>query len=161
MPITLHQISIETYTNALTLLKSLLQKAQSHVSAASLPTARLADDMYTLTGQVQTASNIVKAGIYRLLPELGENPVWADDEKTLDDLIARCDKTLALLERATPEMVNGREDGPSETRLGNGTVIRGDVKAYGILRKEGVPLGKVDYLTHFAAGLEVRPPVAN
>ncbi|KAK0655065.1 hypothetical protein B0T16DRAFT_396107 [Cercophora newfieldiana] len=178
MPIALHSISIQMYLSAFSTLQHLLAKAQSSPTSDTLPQARLAPDMIPLSKQITKASNIAKAATYQVLgPDSrhGPAPVWADEESTLEDLIARCDKTIALLKSITPEDLEGKEDENVETVLGNGKVVRSDGKgitlgmgvpnvmfhvgiAYAILRAEGVPIGKGDYLGGFVGALNVEVP---
>lgn len=162
-PITLYDTSITQFTNSLNSLKTILLKAKSHGSSDSVASARLVDDMLPLTFQVQIVSNTIKKALERIAPQKGPYAVWEDDEKTLDELIARVDKTFALVETIKPEDVEGKESEVVEVKLGPRGTATAEVKgyvfgyalpnvffhvmaAYSILRKEGVPLGKTDYL---------------
>ena len=92
----------------------------------------------------------------------------ADTETTLAELQARCDKTIAFLDSMEPAMVNASENReivpkfPSSTgyRFTGADYLRRFALpnfyfhvtiAYAILRAEGMPLGKPDYLQHLGA----------
>ncbi|KAK4445374.1 hypothetical protein QBC34DRAFT_472685 [Podospora aff. communis PSN243] len=176
MPITLPSISTQTYLSAFLTLTHLLKKAlaSSPTANTTLPSARLAPDMIPLSKQITKASNVATAAIYQLLPPSYIGPAapkWQDDESTLEELIARCDATIAMLRGVRDEHLEGREGEKVEMVLGNGKVLRGDgrsvtlgmgmpnvmfhvVIAYAILRARGVELGKGDYLGGFVGGTE-------
>jgi len=177
MPITLHSTSIDIFTKSLSTLKHILKKAQSHttIDTASLPSARLHDDMLPLSFQIQMVSNFSKKFVERVIPAKGPFPVWEDNETTIDELIARIDKTLELLERVKPEDLDGDEERIVELPMGKTQRITLEVKgyalgwvvpqvffhvsiAYAILRSKGVPLGKKDFSSEFveAVVLEVK-----
>jgi len=94
-------------------------------------------------------------------------PDWdAEELKTLDDLIARVERSQAMLQAVKPEDIEGVDDktvecgmGPKETAImqAKGYVLGYAIPnaffhtsiGYAILRKEGVPLGKRTYLNSF------------
>ena len=82
----------------------------------------------------------------------------ADNEVTFSDMQARIDKTLEILKSAKREDFDGKEDTEVDVR-GRKMIARDYVfgfavpnfyfhyaTAYAILRKEGVEIGKSDYL---------------
>jgi len=171
-PITLFDISITEILRANNSLKVILQAAKEHAPspevANTYPALRLADDMLPLSFQVQTVANTSKRAIMRLAPHKTDSlPDWdAEELKTLDDLIARVEKSQAMLEAVKPEDVEGVDDktvecgtGPKETAImaAKGYVLGyaipnaffHNATAYAILRKEGVPLGKRHFLNSF------------
>jgi hypothetical protein len=92
-----------------------------------------------------------------------EPPKYANDETTLQQLQARIDQTLAWLSTLPESALDGTEDQPITVPAGHGktnTLSRQDylkhwalpnlffhlTTAYAILRHNGVPLGKQDYL---------------
>ncbi|KAK0724452.1 hypothetical protein B0H67DRAFT_481235 [Lasiosphaeris hirsuta] len=166
-PINLYDSTISLYDKAFSSLIAVLEKAKLETpeKVAALPSARLIDDMLPLTMQVAIASSIAKKTIERLLPARAPLRVWADDEKTLDELINRAKETQELLATVSREDLDGLEDNDVQLAMGKVTV---DTTAYGyvfgyslpniffhvstayaILRKEGVPVGKLDYLVPF------------
>ncbi|KAK3348792.1 hypothetical protein B0T25DRAFT_229565 [Lasiosphaeria hispida] len=166
-PVTLYDSTIGLYDKAFTTLIAVLEKAKLEApeKVAALPSARLIDDMLPLTAQVTIASSIAKKTIERLLPARAPLRVWADDEKTLDDLIRRAQETQELLATVAREDLVGLEENEVQLAMGKVTVdttVYGYVfgyslpnvffhisTAYAILRKEGVPVGKMDFLNAF------------
>ncbi|MFJ1302660.1 DUF1993 family protein [Pseudomonadota bacterium AL_CKDN230030165-1A_HGKHYDSX7] len=170
MPISIEQASVPVFVRGLKVLSALLEKAATHAQAQNLDPnalvqARLAPDMYPLAGQIQRASDTAKLGVQRLSGI--EAPRFDDDETTLEALQARLAKTITWLESVPTEALRDAE---------SRTVTLGfkDFKpsfsaasyvltfalpnfyfhvttAYGILRNQGVPLGKLDYLGPYQA----------
>lgn len=110
----LYDLIIPTFINGLRTLDHVLTKAEEFAKEKGLdanqvfPEARLIEDQLPLTFQVQNASKAVQVNIGRLTgvePELFEN-----NEKTIEDLHKRIEKTLDLLKKVKPEDVNSRED---------------------------------------------------
>jgi hypothetical protein len=168
MPLTLYQASIPVFIRGFTNLSAVLEKARAHAAAnnidlATYVNARLAPDMYPLSGQVQGASDAAKFGAARLAAITP--PSFADTETTFDELQARIAKTLDFLKTVSEEQINARAGGQVTLK------IRGKemnfvcepylldfalpnfffhlTTAYAILRNQGVPLGKMDYLGSF------------
>jgi hypothetical protein len=163
--LSLYEASIPVYLRMLRNLGTLLDKAEAHAAAGGtdVPTmleARLAPDMQSLTGQIQLASDAAKGGAARLAGL--QPPSFPDVEKTLPELRERLAKTIAFVETIRPEQVDGGEDRqvvlplPNKTFTFTGRSFLFDfslpnflfhvVTAYGLLRAQGVPLGKLDYL---------------
>jgi len=125
----------------------------------TLLTARLAPDQYSLARQVQAACDTAKFAAGRLSGK--EAPAHPDTEQTIAELKERVGKCLAYLETFKASDFNG-----AETRRiglsfipGKGLVGADYAKelgvpnfyfhataAYMILRHNGVPLGKGDFL---------------
>lgn len=163
--ISLYEVSIGYEIQGIKSLLQILRKAAQHPEAATFPMARLHPDMRPLIFQVHTCSDICK----KTAKELGriDPGVWPNDEQTMDELIARAEKTLRLLESVDPKVLEGREDEMLVLQLvAGGTTHEMTAKqlvfgpmlpnfffhlttAYDILRKEGVPFVKFDYLTPF------------
>ena len=170
MPISIEQASIPVFVRGLSVLSTLLDKAAAHARAQhqdpnDLVQARLAPDMYSLAGQIQRASDTAKLGAQRLSGI--EAPRFEDNETTLDALQARIANSIAWLKSVPTEALR---DADSRTV----TLGFKDFKpsfsaasyvlsfalpnfyfhvttAYGILRNQGVPLGKLDYLGPYQA----------
>jgi hypothetical protein len=168
---TLYDISIVLFTRACESLLHVLQKAKEHPDSAGFPEKRLYEDMRPLAFQVQIVSNTAKKTIARVsateIPAALES--WADDESTMDELIARTEKTLALLRSVDSAAFAGSSSNQKETvefPIAPGMTAKATPKgyvmgfaipnvmfhmttAYAILRNQGVPLGKRDYLESF------------
>jgi hypothetical protein len=152
----IYDVSVGTYIGGLTVLVNILKKAALQPDADTLPSARLIDDMKPLSFQVQSVSNTVSRSLTRLMETKVES--WEDNETTMEQLIERAEKTLALLESIDPETLEGKEKTTVELPVGKMTgkqFILGFgmpnlffhlQMAYAILRMKGVPLGKDDYL---------------
>jgi uncharacterized protein len=116
--------------------------------------------MYPLTRQVQIATDMSKGAAVRLANI--EIPKFEDSETRFAELQTRISKTLAFIESITPSQLEGSES--SEIMI---TIRKVDLKftgqeyllywvhpnlyfhvttAYNILRHNGTPLGKADFL---------------
>ena len=165
MAISMYQVSIPRFIHTLTVLGNLLDKAQAYETAkkldpSALPNARLFIDMLPLTSQVRIACDGAKGAACRLSGVT--NPTFEDNEKTLPELKARVEKTIAFLKTFKPEQIDGTEDkelivkvGGNDTKFGGMQFLLGRslpnfffhvTTAYNILRHNGVEVGKRDYL---------------
>ena len=113
MTISMYQASVPVITRSLTNLRTLLEKAVAHAEANKidplvLMNARLFPDMFPLIRQVQIATDMAKGGASRLAG--AEVPKYEDNESSFAELIARINKTIALLETFKPAQINGSED---------------------------------------------------
>lgn len=174
MKITMQTMAIDSFVPMLTGLSALLDKGAAHAKANNidLPNARLAPDMFTLTQQVQTACDLAKNGVARLIGQ--EPPRFADDETTIDELKARIAKTIDYLKSVDASAFEGSEERDCTVPIPvAGIVIAMNglqllrawtlpqfyfhvVTAYGILRHCGVVIGKQDYISQ-GVGAFVRP----
>lgn len=162
---TLYNATIPPLKRILTNLSAILKKGEEYADAKKvehtvLLNARLFVDMYTLTRQIQIATDMSKGAAARLAGV--EIPKYEDTETTFTELQARIAKTIAFLDSIQPEQLEG-----SETRDITITVRKADLKftgqdyllkwvqpnvyfhattAYNILRHNGVELGKTDFL---------------
>ena len=165
MSISIHQASVPVFVQGLKGLKGVLTKAAAHVEARKLDPeallkARLYPDMFPLIRQVQIATDFAKGCAARLAGE--EVPAWDDIETGFDDLIARIDRAIAYVEGLDASKFEGAEDRDiTLTRRGETSGVKGLAyfqtqaqpnfffhltTAYAILRKNGVEVGKRDYL---------------
>jgi hypothetical protein len=165
MTITIHQASVPVFTQGLKGLRGVLAKAAAHVDAKKLDPdallkARLYPDMFPLLRQAQIATDFAKGCAARLAGE--EVPAWDDTETSFADLIARVDRAIAYVEGLDPAKFAGAEDRDiTLVRRGETSVVKGLAylqgqaqpnfffhltTAYAILRKNGVEIGKKDYL---------------
>lgn len=133
---------------------------ENGIDPASYLEARLYENMFPLTRQVQAASDNAKGGAARLAGV--EIPAFADDETTFDQLRERLRRTIAFLRELDPGAFAGAEDRPIHLKFPkrelhfhgadylNNWVLPNTyfhiATGYGILRHKGVPLGKPDFL---------------
>jgi uncharacterized protein len=143
-------------------LHGILTKAQTFAAERKfdesvLVNARLAPDMHALARQIQIAGDFAKGACARL--STVENPKYDDHEKTLTELAARIEKTLAFIASIDPAKFDGCENREISLTLGGhayaglgADYVRDIVlphfyfhtcTAYAILRNQ---IGKLDYL---------------
>jgi uncharacterized protein len=165
MTISLYDFSVAEFIRGLYTLEHILQKAteyakEKNIDVAEIPKWKIIDDMNPLAFQIQTCSNTAKNTIARVLK--ADLPSWADDETTLEQLHARIQKTLDLLKEYDANAWAGKENAEvimkvdGADRKFNGVSYVRDfalpnfwfhvATAYNILRKEGVSIGKRDFL---------------
>ncbi len=165
MTLSMYQASVPVFQRTLTALDAILDKAAAYAEArkidpAVLVAARLAPDMYPLSRQVQIATDHAKGCSARLagMPV----PSFEDNEKTFPELKARIAKTLAFIATVKPEQVDGSEGrditlklGPRELHFKGQEYLLSVAQpnfyfhvttAFAILRHNGVPIGKLDFL---------------
>jgi uncharacterized protein len=165
LSVSLYELSVPMFLQSLEALSNVLKKAEANaeerkIDPAVLVNARLAPDMFALKNQVQLASDHAKGAPSRLTGR--DNPRYEDNEQTFADLQARIAKTRDYLGTFKPEDFEGAEDRP--------VVIKGRARelnftglnyirhfalpnfffhattAYDILRHNGVPLSKIDFI---------------
>lgn len=162
MSLTLYDITVPPFIRGLKNLSAILEKGRLHASAneASLLESRLIDDMGGLIFQIQRISDTAKGCAIRV--GKAEPVAMEDNETTFPELQARITKTIEFLEKLDPKCMDGMEDaevvlktrGPDRKFTGKVYVQAYAIPnfyfhlcmAYAILRKEGVPVGKTDYL---------------
>jgi len=165
MPLSLYDAAIPVYLRMLRNLSAMLDKAEARATAtgadlATYAQARLAPDMAPFNRQIHMASDAAKGGAARLAGI--DAPSFPDVEETFPDLKARIAKTIAFVEGVKREQVEGDEMRTVELKLPDRTIaftardfvfnfslpnfLFHVVTAYGLLRAQGVPLGKIDYL---------------
>ena len=164
----LYTVTIPPMMKALSALSKILDKAAAYAESKKTPKRtfeeallndRLVFDQFPFAAQVRIACDNAKGGAARLAEV--EIPAFEDNEKTIAELQARIEKTLAFLKTIKPEQVIGKEgievslpywDGKHTTGFEYATQYLMPnfrfhvVTAYAILRKNGVPLGKSDYI---------------
>ena len=165
MTISIYDQLVPPLTKMLTNLDNVLKKAEADAEARKIDPSvfvngRLAPDMLPLVRQVQIATDHAKGASSRLAGQ--EPPKWPDEEKTFADLHARIAKALAHLKTFKPTSFDGAETRTIELKFPNVTLTYTGkdylhtnvlpnfyfhyVTAYAILRHNGVPIGKRDYL---------------
>jgi hypothetical protein len=160
-------LGVPLFIRGLTQLSHNIEKAESwanenNVSLEHLAKARLTEDMLPLTFQVQFACNVAKGVLHRVAGT--EWVVMEDNETTTAQLKDRIERTLKLLHDAEgkKDAFEGKEELEVAVQVpGKEFKFSGSVyisywcipnfffhitTAYDILRKEGVPLGKPDFL---------------
>lgn len=165
MSISIHQASVPVFIQGLKGLKGVLTKAAAHVDTKGLDPeallkARLYPDMFPLIRQVQIATDFAKGGAARMAQ--AEVPAWDDVETSFAELIARVERAIAFVEDLDPAAFEGAEAREvTLTRRGETHVVNAIAylqgqaipnfyfhlaTAYGILRHNGVEIGKRDFL---------------
>jgi hypothetical protein len=146
-------------------LSAILAKAEQQAKAkgydpAVLLNDRLAPDMFTLTRQVQIATDHAKGCVARLA---GHTPEALEDtETTFAELQARIKKVLGIVQSYKPEQFDGSETREITIKIPNSELkfsgldyVTGwampnfyfhATMAYAILRHNGIELGKKDFL---------------
>ena len=161
----MYQISIPVYVRRLNGLLGCLKKAQAlyadkKYDETSLINQRLFPDMFAFVKQVQAATDHARNSGARLAGM--EPPVVDANEKSIADLIARVEKTVAFLGTIKPEQIDGSEDKTISFQMrGNDVSYKGldfllnsnmpnfyfhMTTAYNILRTNGVEIGKRDFM---------------
>ena len=168
MPVSMYDVAVPVMQRTMRNLIALLDKAEARATAMKIDeevftNARLALDMFPLKRQVQIVSDTAKLSVSRLAGITA--PKWEDNETSFAELKARLQKTidyLATFEAAQFDGSEGRDI--ALTMGGQPKVLKGQpylfthalpnfffhvTTAYGILRHNGVEIGKRDYLGAF------------
>jgi len=164
-----YTITIAQYIHVLDSLIHVLTKASEAPNAATFPTVKLHEDMKDFSFQVQIVTGVVLKAVLRITgKDFGD--VWAG-AKTIPEFIDRARTTLDHVKSISPDEVNGKENELVTMERGSRSTLRLPALAYvlsytnpniffhltttyGLLRKEGVPLGKADYLAPFLEPFE-------
>jgi hypothetical protein len=165
MTISMYQASVPVFRTRLRALSRCLDKSEANAAERKINPIvflhdRLAPDMLNLTQQVQIATDHAKGAPSRLAGLA--SPRYEDNEASFADLKARIEKTIAYLETFSPVDIDGSEErvielkaGQRELKFSGVDYLLGFampnfyfhiVTAYGILRHNGVPLGKLDFM---------------
>jgi hypothetical protein len=165
MSLSMSQASLPIFTQQLTSLSVVIDKAAAHcqakgVNPKDLIDARLAPDMFPFSRQVQVATDHAKGATARLSGR--ELPKFDDTESTFDELKARIAKTLAFVKSVPASEIDGSEEkdvnltvgGQPRTLKGQRYLVHNALPnfffhvttAYDILRHKGVEIGKRDYM---------------
>lgn len=165
MSLSLYDLSVPVFSQSLKALAEILKKAEAHADTKKIDhavflTARLAPDMFTLTRQVQLATDFAKGGSARMAGV--DVPSYADTEVTFAELHARIEKTIAFIESLPKDKFEDAENRditvpmrPEPKTFNALTYLRHGAlpnfffhttTTYDILRHNGVEIGKRDYL---------------
>lgn len=165
MGYTLYDISIPVAQDALKSVIHILQVGEQQPNAASLPAARLHADMHPLTFQIK----IITETAVKLLARLSGSEVtqFTGDLVTFADMYTRIKEAQDVLDKADKDLISSRIDEKilmGVDKEGNKALYPANAlvhgyslptlffhvtTVYGILRKEGVPLAKHDYINSF------------
>ena len=160
----LYESTIPQFKNTLGQIQKWLDAAVAYAQKKSFDpsvflTARLAPDQYALVRQIQSACDAAKSAPARLTGQ--EPPKHPDTETTLDELRARVQTVLSYLDTFKPSDFEGAEKREIHLPFLQGKYLLGAdyvtqlqlpnfyfhaAHAYAILRHNGVPLGKNDYI---------------
>ena len=158
--------SAPVFKQLLTALKAILAKAEAHAAAQSivpdaLLLARLYPDMFPLLKQVQVAADFAR-GISARLAAV-DVPTEEGKEKSFADLDALLTRTLDFIDHLNPSEFEGSEQKaivlrpgtPKEKKLSGQAYLANYglqqflfhiTTAYAILRHNGLPIGKRDFM---------------
>ena len=166
--------TFQQITKQLTQVDHWLEAASAHATARSFDPNlflgfRLAPDQFAFARQVQVACDTAKLAAARLTGQ--EAPKHADTEQTIDELRTRVRAVVEYVGGIPAAAFDGAADRViSQPRWEGKTMTGADyfrehavpnfyfhlTHAYAILRHNGVPLGKRDYL----GALTFQPPTA-
>lgn len=165
MKISMYQASVPRLANLLENLSNILDKAQAHAESGGIDVSvmmdyRLAPDMYPFSKQVQIACDKARSVVARLAAM--EVPYYKDDETSFAELKERIARTVEFIRSVPADRIDGTEDDEivlpvtgKETRYKGMQLLLGHsmpnvyfhaTTAYNILRQNGVPIGKRDFL---------------
>lgn len=160
----LYDSTIPLLTKQLSNIFKWLDKAAAHAEAKKfdanvLVAARLAPDQYTFGRQVQAACDQAKFIAAKLTGK--EPPAHPDTEATIPELRARIQTVIDYLATFSREDFSGADERACSHVWMRGKAVRGSdylahfgfpnfyfhlTTGYDILRHNGVPLGKSDYI---------------
>ena len=161
----LHDAVVPAFLQILGSLSGILTKAEAHCKTKNIQPevllgARLYPDMLPLTKQIQIASDFAAKTCARLTGS--EVPSTPDTEKTFDELKQRLASTVDYVRAFKPAQFDGAESrdvtfpaGPTSMTLKGQQFLNAfafpnfyfhAATAHGILRHNGVEIGKRDFL---------------
>lgn len=161
-----YDATVPAYLQILISLSGLLTKAEAHCETKKIQPevllgSRLYPDMLPFSKQIQLASDFAAKGCARLTQS--ELPVTPDTETSFAELRQRLANTVEYLKRFTPAQFEGADSrdvtfptGPNTNLTLKGQEFVNRVSfpnfyfhaaiAHGILRHNGVEIGKRDFL---------------
>ena len=165
MTITMSRTSVPMFVQYLTALSRLLDKAEAHavkrqIDPQALLSARLYPDMFPFASQVQFSCDFAKGAVARLAGIAV--PSYDDKENSFAELRGRIAKTLDFIRSVDPRKIDGSEKRAITMKFGaRDLAFEGEAyligfaipsmifhvtTAFGILRHNGVEIGKDDFL---------------
>jgi len=161
-----YDVAVPAYLQILGSLTGILNKAEAHCKAKNIQpevllSARLYPDMLPFSKQIQLASDFAAKGCARLTHS--DVPTTPDTEKSFEELRQRLAKTIEYVKTYKPAQFEGADTkdvtfpvGPDKTMTLKGNQFLTGVSfpnfyfhaatAHGILRHNGVEIGKRDFL---------------
>jgi uncharacterized protein len=161
-----YDASVPAFLQILGSLSGILTKAEAHCKAKNIAPdillgARLYPDMLPLSKQIQLASDFAAKACARLTH--GEVPSTPDTEKTFEELKQRLATTIEYVKSFKPEQFEGADTREVTFPIGpsNSMTLKGQqflsgfafpnfyfhaATTHGILRHNGVEIGKRDFL---------------
>ncbi|HEY1090126.1 MAG TPA: DUF1993 domain-containing protein [Burkholderiaceae bacterium] len=162
----MYESSVPVFKQMLGGLADVLAKAEAHATArkiepAALLQARLFPDMFNLTRQVQVACDFATGVCARLAG--ADVPAYEATEQSFAELQQRIATSLAFIDSLAPAQFADaasrdivlRPGTPKERRMGGQAYLLSYglpqfffhvATAYGLLRHNGVEIGKKDYM---------------
>jgi hypothetical protein len=166
MSLSIYDFTVAYFIRGFYTINGILEKAvayakEKNIDVNEIPTWKLIDDMRPFSFQVQTMSNTAKASIARITGQ--EQPSWEDNEKTVEDLFARINKTVEYLKSIDRASFVNTESKDIELKFGQTELKFTGLNyaqsyaipnfafhlnvGYSILRMKGVQIGKQDALS--------------
>jgi uncharacterized protein len=161
-----YDATVPAFLQILGSLSGILTKAEAHCKAKNIApevllSARLYPDMLPFSKQVQLVCDFAAKGCARLTGS--EVPSTPDTEKTFEELKQRLAKTIDYVKAFKPAQFEGKDAsevtfpiGPTNTMTVKGQQFVSNfafpnfyfhaATAHGILRHNGVEIGKKDFL---------------
>ena len=161
-----YDVSVPAFLQTLGGLQGILTKAEAHCEARKIAPevllgSRLYPDMLPLSKQIQLASDFAMKGCARLTHS--DVPSTPDTEKTFDELKQRLAKAIDYVKAYKPAQFEGADVKEVSFPIGpdNTMTLKGQqfltgfafpnfyfhaATAHGILRHNGVEIGKRDFL---------------
>ncbi len=160
----LFEMTVPQFTKMLHNLSLIIDKAATNATERKfdmdvLLNARLAPDQFNFIRQVQIACDTAKLFASRLSGK--DAPIQEDNEKSLPEIKARIESVIGYLNSFKPEDFKGADERKISQPRWEGKYVTGlefatqhaipnmyfhISTAYSILRSNGVPVGKKDYL---------------
>jgi hypothetical protein len=162
----LYDATVPAFQQILGALDGILGKAEAHCKAKNIQpevllSARLYPDMFALTRQIQTACDFAAKTCARLTGS--EVPVTPDTEKSFEELRQRIARTADYVKAFKPAQFDGADSREITFPVGpsNQMTLKGQqylsafalpnfyfhaAIAHGILRHNGVEIGKRDFM---------------
>jgi hypothetical protein len=160
-----YDATVPAFLQILGALQGILTKAEAHCKAKNIAPevllgARLYPDMLPFSKQIQLACDFAGKGCARLTHS--EVPSTPDTEKSFEELKARLAKTIVYVKTFKPAQFDGADTkdvtfpvGPNTMTVKGQQFVNGfafpnfyfhAATAHGILRHNGVEIGKKDFL---------------
>ena len=165
MPVSMYELTVPVFSKYLGNMSAILDKAAAHcaerkIDPVVLTSARLFPDMLPFTRQITIAGDFAKGSSARLAGV--EVPKYDDTETTFDELKARIAKTVAFVKALPEGAFADAESRVITITLRSEALNFGGLSylntfvlpnfyfhlatAYDILRHNGVPVGKSDFI---------------